>query len=166
MMHVVICGGGVIGAATAYFLSRRGVKATIIERTGLACAASGKAGGFLALDWCDRTALQSLARRSFALHGELPQRIGGDWGYRRLTTYGGSVGVRASGTAVDLPWLSDSVAIERRLGSTDTTAQVHPGQFTVAMMRAAQAQGAELRMGQATSIVRGTGSARVSADPP
>ena len=43
-MHVLICGGGVIGAATAYFLSCRGVRATVIERTGLACAASGKAG--------------------------------------------------------------------------------------------------------------------------
>ena len=47
-MRVVICGGGVIGAAIAYFLSRRGVRATVIERSGIACAASGKAGGFLA----------------------------------------------------------------------------------------------------------------------
>ena len=30
-MHVLICGGGVIGASIAYFLSRRGVKATVIE---------------------------------------------------------------------------------------------------------------------------------------
>jgi glycine/D-amino acid oxidase-like deaminating enzyme len=49
-MRVLICGGGVIGAAIAYFLSCRGVAATVIERTGLACAASGKAGGFLASD--------------------------------------------------------------------------------------------------------------------
>src|SRR6202140_1515680 len=86
-MHVLICGGGVIGAATAYFLSCRGARATVIERTGLACAASGKAGGFLAQAWCDRAPLQALARRSFALHAELAQRVGGDWGYRRLATY-------------------------------------------------------------------------------
>jgi glycine/D-amino acid oxidase-like deaminating enzyme len=49
-MRVVICGGGVIGASIAYFLSRRGVHPIVIERTGLACAASGKSGGFLALD--------------------------------------------------------------------------------------------------------------------
>src|SRR5467141_3433378 len=49
-MRVLICGGGVIGASIAYFLSCRGVKATVIEGTGLACAASGKPGGFLALD--------------------------------------------------------------------------------------------------------------------
>src|SRR5438034_2877952 len=40
-MHVLICGGGVIGASIAYFLSCRGLKATVIESTGLACAASG-----------------------------------------------------------------------------------------------------------------------------
>jgi hypothetical protein len=56
--------------------------------TGLACAASGKSGGFLALDWCDGTPLEALARRSFALHAGLPKEIGGNWGYRRLTTYG------------------------------------------------------------------------------
>ena len=41
-MRVLVCGGGVIGASTAYFLSRRRVAATVIESTGLACAASGK----------------------------------------------------------------------------------------------------------------------------
>jgi glycine/D-amino acid oxidase-like deaminating enzyme len=70
-MRVLICGGGVIGTSIAYFLSCRGVAATVIERTGLACAASGKAGGFLALDWCDGTPLEPLARRSFALHAQL-----------------------------------------------------------------------------------------------
>jgi glycine/D-amino acid oxidase-like deaminating enzyme len=29
-MHVLICGGGVIGASTAYFLARRGVSSTVI----------------------------------------------------------------------------------------------------------------------------------------
>ena len=85
-MRVLICGGGVIGAAIAYFLSRRGAEAIVIERTEVACAASGKSGGFLALDWCDGTALEALARRSFALHARLPEEIGGDWGYRRLDT--------------------------------------------------------------------------------
>src|SRR6266699_4124148 len=120
-VHVLICGGGVIGAATAYFLSLRGVKATVIERTGLACGASGKAGGFLALDWCDGTPLQALARRSFALHAELPQRIGGDWGYRRLTTYAGVAGSRSRARHADAGWLSDRVTVGQALGSPETT---------------------------------------------
>ncbi|HEX5326731.1 MAG TPA: FAD-dependent oxidoreductase, partial [Acetobacteraceae bacterium] len=35
-MRVVICGGGVIGACTAFFLARRGVEVIVVERTGLA----------------------------------------------------------------------------------------------------------------------------------
>jgi glycine/D-amino acid oxidase-like deaminating enzyme len=75
----VICGGGIVGASTAYFLTagshhRRGgggggtgargsgpgpapraVDVTLVERHEIAGAASGKAGGFLALDWSDGT---------------------------------------------------------------------------------------------------------------
>ncbi len=163
-MRVLICGGGVIGASIAYFLGCRGVKPIVIERTGLACAASGKSGGFLALDWCDGSPLESLARRSFALHARLAESIAGDWGYRRLTTLGGFAGTHAGPerrTAHDRNWLSDGVAVDRRLGTADTTAQVHPGQFTAAMMRAAEAQGAELRIGQVTGVVRDGGRPRV-----
>jgi glycine/D-amino acid oxidase-like deaminating enzyme len=153
-MRVLICGGGVIGAAIAYFLSCRGIAATVIERTGLACAASGKAGGFLARDWCDGTPLENLARRSFALHARLPQEIGGDWGYRRLDTFGGGAGTSRRGGGLSLPWLAPKVAIERRLGTPQTTAQVHPAAFTAALMQAATERGAELRHGRVTSILR------------
>jgi glycine/D-amino acid oxidase-like deaminating enzyme len=78
-MRVVICGGGVIGACTAYFPSRRGIDVIVVERTEVAAAASGKAGGFLALDWCAGTALNALARRSFQLHDALRYEIAGDW---------------------------------------------------------------------------------------
>jgi len=161
-MRVLICGGGVIGASIAYFLSLRGVAATVIERTRLACAASGKAGGFLALDWCDGTPLEPLARRSFALHARLSEEVGGDWGYRRLTTYGGSAGLRQRSNANGLDWLSASVTVNQRLGSTETTAQVHPEAFTAAMMKAAQAQGAELLVGQITGIARRKGGTAVA----
>ena len=156
-MRVLICGGGVIGASIAYFLSCRGVEVTVVERTGIACAASGKSGGFLALDWCDGTPLEALARRSFALHANLAESIGEDWGYRRLTTYGGFASARngrPSRNTCGVDWLADGVAMSRRLGSSDTTAQVHPAHFTAAMMRAAEAQGAELRRGQVTGLVR------------
>ena len=35
--EVVICGGGVIGAAIAYYLGKRGVRVTIIEADAVAC---------------------------------------------------------------------------------------------------------------------------------
>ncbi|MGY3651307.1 glycine/D-amino acid oxidase-like deaminating enzyme [Bradyrhizobium sp. LM4.3] len=67
-MRVVICGGGVIGACTAWFLRRRGIDVIVVERTDVAAAASGKAGGFLARNWCEGSPLDALARRSFAIH--------------------------------------------------------------------------------------------------
>jgi glycine/D-amino acid oxidase-like deaminating enzyme len=165
-MRVLICGGGVIGASIAYFLSCRGLAPIVIERTGLACAASGKSGGFLALDWCDGTPLAALARRSFALHAQLANEVGGDWGYRRLTTYGGSAGhqrgFHRSGSPYRVDWLSDHVSLSQRLGSTETTAQIHPAAFTAGMMRAAQARGAEFRLGHVDGVVRQGESGKVA----
>src|SRR5215813_9814859 len=131
-MRVVICGGGVIGACTAYFLSRRGVEVIVVERTGVAAAASGKAGGFLALDWCAGTPLDTLARRSFQLHAALAREIAGDWGYRPMSAYSGFVvGERDARrhTPSELDWLADGVIIAGRLGTTESTAIVHPGKF-------------------------------------
>jgi glycine/D-amino acid oxidase-like deaminating enzyme len=140
-VRVAICGGGVIGACLAWFLSRRGAEVVVIERTGVACAASGKSGGFLALDWCDGTALGPLARRSFALHAELAAMPWADWGYRRLET------LSVAATERRPP------VVRGRLGDVATTAQVHPRLFTQGMMQAAIAAGASLRLGRVTGIV-------------
>ena len=155
-VRVLIVGGGVIGAAIAYFLSRRGAQVVVVERTGVACAASGKSGGFLALDWCDGTPLEPLARRSFALHARLAEEIGVDWGYRPLDTFGGVV-PPSSRRQHDVDWVSDRVAFPLRLGSQETTAQVHPARFTHALMHAAEAQGAELRIGRVEGVLRDPG---------
>jgi glycine/D-amino acid oxidase-like deaminating enzyme len=41
-----------MGACSAYYLSKYdSCTVTLIEKTDIACAASGKSGGFLALDW-------------------------------------------------------------------------------------------------------------------
>ncbi|QAU45657.1 NAD(P)/FAD-dependent oxidoreductase [Bradyrhizobium guangzhouense] len=156
-MRVVICGGGVIGACTAYFLRRHGVDVIVVERTEVAAAASGKAGGFLARDWCAATPLDALARRSFALHAQLPERIAGDWGYRPMTAYSGYVAPDDDArrtTRSKLDWLSNGVVITQRIGTAATTAIVHPRKFTSGMMNAALANGAELRSGRVTGIVR------------
>jgi glycine/D-amino acid oxidase-like deaminating enzyme len=156
-MHVVICGGGVIGACTGYFLARRGIDVTVVERSEVASSASGKAGGFLALDWCAGSPLDALARRSFALHASFSEEIDGDWGYQRMTAYSGLVVSerdKRRHVAADLNWLSDGVIIEARLSTTETTAIVHPRSFTLAMMHAAQQHGARLRHGEVTGVVR------------
>lgn len=54
--NIVIVGGGIVGVCTAYFLAISphrppGSTITIVEGTGIASAASGYSGGFLARDW-------------------------------------------------------------------------------------------------------------------
>ena len=157
-MRVVICGGGAIGASIAYFLSLRRVEAVVVERTGVACAASGKSGGFLALDWCDGTPLGPLARRSFALHAELAAGSGRDWGFRRLETLSvalsaGPRRMRASRTRLACPTGSHAEArLQQRLGTPATTAQVDPAEFTRGLMAAAIDRGARLQIGNVTGL--------------
>lgn len=153
--RIAICGGGAIGAAIAYFLSRRGAHPIVIERHIVAGSASGKSGGFLARDWCRGTALDALARRSFDLHDELASKLGNPWGYRRLATHAGHAveNGRAHGPGAR-SWLSGRVEITGRLGSPQTTALVEPRAFTVGLMDAAQAQGAVLRRGAVAALMR------------
>jgi len=131
-VRVLVAGGGAIGAATAFFLAERGAEVTLVERHEVAGAASGRSGGFLALDWCDGTVLGPLARRSFALHGELAERFDNPWHYRRLETFAVAASarrrLRGGGPALD--GLAPGAVVQERLGSTATTAQVHPRFFT------------------------------------
>jgi glycine/D-amino acid oxidase-like deaminating enzyme len=131
---IVIVGAGIIGVATAYYLQQHpnfgGVRIVIIDSGSVACAASGKAGGFLARDW-HGTATESLGKLSYDEHERLAKEFGGEekWGYRKLTTL--SVEANANkkiGSAgktelewMDLVWNQSSV-----IGTTSTTAQVHP----------------------------------------
>jgi glycine/D-amino acid oxidase-like deaminating enzyme len=161
--HVVVCGAGVVGASVAYFLSRRGVGVTVVERSGVACAASGKSGGFLALDWCDGTPVGPLARASFALHAELAKALGVDYGYRRVDTFmlaARERGALRGGHRVAAPdWLDGAGVVTAALGTTVTTAQVTPARFTAALLDAARASGAVLRMGVVDGVARRDGSA-------
>ena len=155
-MRVVICGGGVIGASIAFFLALRGIQAVVVEGTDVACGASGKSGGFLALDWCDGSPVGPLARRSFWLHGELAQDLNGGWGYRRLDTLSVLASARrdtgAHGQVPSPDWLAPEAAVRAQLGSSETTAQVDPAAFTRGMLDAAVVRGARLHRGRVTGI--------------
>src|SRR2546426_11483087 len=162
--HVLVCGAGVVGASVAYFLARRGVAVTVVERSGVACAASGKSGGFLALDWCDGSELGPLARASFALPAELARQLGTDYGYRRMDTFmlaARERGAIAGGHRVAAPsWLDGTGVVTAALGSPETTAQVHPARFTAALIDAAKARGSALRIGVVEEVVPRDGAVR------
>ena len=165
--RVVICGAGVIGASIAYHLALRGVAATVVERAGVACAASGKSGGFLARDWCDGSPLGPLARTSYQMHARLASSLGRDYGYREVATYGVAAsaggGIAADNASFGSPWLDGECAVYAQLGNTDTTAQVHPRLFTQALMDEAQSLGASLVSGCVEGLDITESKARVRA---
>ena len=74
MSKVVIIGGGIHGASTAYYLTQMGIQPTIIERSTVGAAASGKSGGFLARQWGSGPTVQ-LHEKSFDLHRQLAETL-------------------------------------------------------------------------------------------
>lgn len=168
-MHVVICGGGVIGTACAYELSRRDVHVTLIERWKIAGAASGKSGGFLARNWCDGTPVAALAQRSFDLHRIWAERLGNPYGYRPVDTFSAALGPRrraaAPATCGMADWLAPEAGDRSRLGDRSTTAALDPAAFTNALMEAAIAGGASLRVATVTGVAGGgDGDVQVTLD--
>jgi len=155
-MQVVICGAGVIGAAAAYELSRRGIAVTVIERWRVAGAASGKSGGFLARDWCRGTPVAVLAERSFDLHAAWARDLGDRYGYRRVDTFAVAVSDRRklarAHRANVAGWLAADISHRRRIGSRDTTAQIDPEAFTRTLIEAATSRGARLFIGTVAGL--------------
>ena len=145
---MVIAGAGVIGASTAYHLAaNHGMRCTLYDQKGAGCAASGKAGGFLALDWCDGSPVGELARVSFAMHEELAKTLSLD-SYRRLTCEAVAVDERAvvaaGGVAKpgnkklrSIEWADIGAVASRPMGTEETIAQVHPKRLTEAFLDAA-----------------------------
>ncbi|XP_011032321.1 PREDICTED: putative oxidoreductase TDA3 [Populus euphratica] len=158
--RVAVCGGGVIGVCTAYFLAKKGAAVTLIEKSSVACAASGKSGGFLALDWCDGGPLSSLARASFNLHRSLAEELNGteSYGYRPLTTLSLTVtesGKQSQSSRIqNLPsWVDGPARDLRAIGSTETTAQVHPQMFTKTLLsKAVEKYGVEVVIGKVDGV--------------
>ncbi|KAI9281034.1 FAD dependent oxidoreductase [Sporodiniella umbellata] len=149
--HIVIIGAGVMGASTAFFLSKSlSCSVTVIEKTSIACAASGKSGGFLALDWNDHSNyLSKFSRASFRLHQELAQTLEGakNYGYRALETYSITFGKGGKSNRL-VEWVNPHISAEK-IGTKETTAQLTPELFTHTLLKEAEKTGrVQVREGQ------------------
>ncbi|GAB0495184.1 hypothetical protein MMPV_006482 [Pyropia vietnamensis] len=171
----------------------QGVRVTLVDRVGIAPAASGKAGGFLAKDWVV-PALVPLAAASFSLHESLAMTLLGvdAVDYRRL----GATNVtlrrptkalrRSRGRRVPSEhpaWIDEPAGqwtpgaawrstAAMRSGSPTTCAQVHPAKLCNALMAAAG--GVKLLVAAAVGLVmeevdapngEGGGAAAAVTDP-
>ncbi|KAI7863068.1 FAD dependent oxidoreductase [Spinellus fusiger] len=143
--HVIILGAGVMGACSAYYLSLKSptVTITVIEASDIANGASGKAGGFLAFDWSDGTETAELSRKSFDLHAELAETLGGEsYGYRPVTAYSVLVQSGKQTHTSEVDWLLHAnVRTVELLGTKNTSAQIHPRLFTHQLLAKAEATG-------------------------
>lgn len=117
-MGTVICGGGIIGLSTAYYLSQSPNQPPnsihVVESSPrLFASASGYAGGFLAKDWFSQP-VASLGALSFDLHKELAQDHGGKekWGYSRSTafSYAAADGIGVGDGTRGEDWLRDGTS--------------------------------------------------------
>lgn len=151
---IVIVGGGIIGVCSAYYIllalkssgQAQSTRVTLIEEEAIACGASGKAGGFLALDW-HGPATASLAKLSYALYKQLNSEHDGAsrWDYRDMASLTLSVSANGGTSppeenavfeeshvhmtkpngdgSVEVDWLEPS-GTTNALGTTETTGQV------------------------------------------
>lgn len=166
--RVFVVGAGIIGTSVAYHLSELGQQCTVIEKCEIACAASGKSGGFLAKDWCDSSAVKHLARPSFEMHREFAASTPEDLGYRTLESYSISLVSKQSPTASrqrearsiapQLSWVDGNATIlsrGNRIGSERTNAQVHPRKLTHAFLDKAAAKcGSRVLYGRVEDVQR------------
>ncbi|CAM9183541.1 unnamed protein product [Choristocarpus tenellus] len=143
--RVVIIGGGIVGASTAYHLTLRGIKPLVIERSEVAAAASGKAGGFLAGGWGSGPT-RRMHEVSFEMHEELAETLSVT-SYRKIPTLQVRGGVRRGSSPA--AWL-DGQAMGTMMDPD--TAQVTPLELTTKLMEAAQEKGATLRIASVEGV--------------
>lgn len=116
----------------------------VIDREGVAAAASGKSGGFLAREWGSDSTRQ-LHQVSFDMHEELSKELN-ITSFRRLDTL--SVNGNMKGTNI-ASWL-DRNAVSKLMDSA--TAQVTPYELTDKLLSAAILKGAEFIRGTVTGV--------------
>ena len=188
---VAIIGGGAAGCAVAYYLAKAGVKATLIEREGIAAHASGyNAGGLNPLQGYGLPGpLTALAAQSFRMHADLahtlPAESGVEYHYKRIAM------LTAAFTDEDIPPMQETLDIfqaadggfEARWLDADELRQMEPRvshealrglyaygnasllgyEYTLALWRAAERAGATLLTTEALGL-RTEGSRAIGVD--
>ena len=152
-MKVVICGGGIMGTCVAHFLLENEASCVILERNAIACAASGKAGGFLAKDWCGHSSLGTFAKASFELHANLAVSMHGKetYDYRKLEAFSLEINPNASCQSVSQvaqTWINGTgvdIKTKQLIGPFGTIAQLHPYKFVQTLAKSNIERGAEVK---------------------
>ena len=180
---VVICGGGVLGAALAYELAGRGARPLLIESRAIASGASGKAAGLLSPASDARAAgpLGPLWRASLARHRALVRELAThgarDYGFEEspslLVTADAAEARTLRETALS-QWLEPD-EVRARCAWIDgpieggllreASAEIEPAAFSGALIHAAETRGARVERGRVTGLsLNGRSVAAVQVD--
>ncbi|MFB6233467.1 MAG: NAD(P)/FAD-dependent oxidoreductase [Haloarculaceae archaeon] len=81
-MEAVVVGGGIVGVASAYYLARRGVDVTVLERSSVGSGNTGRANGGIRAQFSSPVSV-ALSRESIAVWERFDAEFGVDIGYRR-----------------------------------------------------------------------------------
>lgn len=177
--EVVIVGAGVVGCATAYYLAKEGIKATIVERDSVAAHASGFAlGGLSPLGGVGIPGpLATLSLESYRLHRglatALPEETGVGFDFREQAAVTVAYSeAEAHAIRERLPWQqaqqgfrvewksdSEVLAMEPRLVPgvvggvvTESVGLLDPYRFTLSLLHAAEKMGATMRHGNVRGL--------------
>ena len=160
----IIIGGGVIGAATAYYLSKLKVKTILVEKNDLASGTSGACDGCIFMQSKKPGRHFELGLQSAKLYENLSDELECDIGYKK---WGGMIVIeseeqisamreftqqqRNAGLKVELLKIEETLKIERNLspglvGATYSPmdAQVDPLSLTFGFAAAAKRLGAQI----------------------
>ena len=183
--EVIVVGAGVMGCGTAYWLSKAGYKVLVLEQEAIACGASGVAAAMLeavghGAHLAANDPLTAFARAGFELHQALQpvllEESGVDIGYREnpvihpafTTAEAETLQAYALERHHDVPavqWLEGQALWDvepqvnrEALGALVThQAQVLAYRFVLALARAAERRGMELRHGEVVGLERQAG---------
>src|SRR6187431_3573321 len=123
---VVVIGGGIHGASTAFHLARRGARVTLLEAHTAASGATGRSNGFVRMHY-DLAAESALAWQSFDYFINWADIVGsGDCGFVEtgfLRIVGPDKGDSLRANVAD----QLALGIDTRVVSADEAAQILPG---------------------------------------
>jgi len=172
---IVIIGGGLLGTSVAYHLSKCGVRDVILlERLGLATAASSQAAGLM-FTISSKPAVDQLSRATFKVIDELEEQLGDQLDFHRVGTvrlaesgksrsklealYSRAQQEGISSEIVDKAWLSENVPW-LKAGSDSLSiffaddGYIDPYRLAAAYARTAKRSGVRIETGVAVKSIR------------